>query len=234
VDSSDVGQANLDLQTASLDLRTYIGLRNGESFTLVLPDRIPTIEVSEDESIEYAKQTRSAFIAFERRKLEAEAAVAFARGQLYQVGINATYGLNNVGSTFNDLYRNPTKQQMANVTFNIPILDWGRRRAKMQTAYANKRLQDYVIAQDEVTFEQQILTRVRKFKMFYLQLEITKKSDEVALKRYNVAQSRYLIGKVDITNLNIALTEKDFAKRGYITALQNFWTGADDAPALRP
>jgi len=225
---SDVGQANLDLQTASLDLRTYIGLRNGESFTLVLPDRIPTIEVSEDESIEYAKQTRSAFIAFERRKLEAEAAVAFARGQLYQVGINATYGLNNVGSTFNDLYRNPTKQQMANVTFNIPILDWGRRRAKMQTAYANKRLQDYVIAQDEVTFEQQILTRVRKFKMFYLQLEITKKSDEVALKRYNVAQSRYLIGKVDITNLNIALTEKDFAKRGYITALQNFWTAYYD------
>src|SRR5258706_1528267 len=49
---SDVGQANLDLQTNSLDLRTYIGLRNGEKFTLVLPDLIPTIEGSEDEAIQ--------------------------------------------------------------------------------------------------------------------------------------------------------------------------------------
>ena len=228
----DVGLANLALQTTSLDLRTYIGLRNGESFTLILPDQIPTIEVSEDEAIEHAKQTRMDFVAFERRKLEAEAAVAYARGQLYQVGINATYGLNNVGASFNDLYRNPTKQQVANVTFNIPILDWGRRRAKMQTAYATKRFQDYVIAQDEVTFEQKILTQVRQFKMLYLQLEITKKSDEVALKRYNVAQNRYLIGKIDITNLNIALREKDDAKRSYITAIQSFWTAYFDLRRL--
>ncbi len=220
----DVSQANLDLQTASLMLRTYIGLRNGENFELVLPEVIPAIEVSEEDALEHAKQTRSAFIAFERRKLEAEAAVAQTRGQLYQVGVNASYGLNNVGATLNDLYQKPTKQQVANVTFNIPVLDWGRRRAQMQTAYATKRLNDYVIAQDEVTFEQQILTQVRQFRMLYLQLEITKKSDEVALKRYNVAQNRYLIGKIDITNLNIALTEKDAAKRSYITALQSFWT----------
>jgi outer membrane protein TolC len=46
---------------------------------------------------------------------------------------------------------------MANVTFNVPLVDWGRRKALMRTAIANKRLNDYVIAQDEVTFEQEIL-----------------------------------------------------------------------------
>ena len=102
----------------------------------------------------------------------------------------------------------------------------------MQTAYATKRLNDYVIAQDEVNFEQEIITQVRQFEMLYGQLEITKKSDEVALKRYNVAQNRYLIGKIDITNLNIALTEKDNAKRGYITALRLFWTAYYDLRRL--
>ena len=38
----------------------------------------------------------------------------------------------------------------------------------MQTAYANKRLQDYTIAQDEVNFEQAILTQVRQFELLYL------------------------------------------------------------------
>lgn len=228
----DVAQGNLDLQTASLQLRTFIGLRNGESFALELPGSVPLFDVEEEEALMHAKETRSAYIAFERRKMEADQAVAQARGQLYQVSLTASYGLNNVGDSFNELYKNPSKQQLANVSFNIPVVDWGRRKSVMKTAYANKRLMDYVISQDEVTFEQEILTQVRQFEMLRLQIEITKKSDEVALKRYNVAQNRYLIGKIDITNLNIALTEKDAAKRSYVQALKSFWAACYDLRRL--
>ena len=213
-------------------MRSFIGLRTGENLELILPEQIPQFTVSEDEALEHAKQTRSAYIAFERRKLEAKAAVAQVRGQLYHVNITAAYGLNNVTTRFNDLYQNTSKQQIANITFDVPIIDWGRRKAQMQTAYANKRLNDYTIAQDEITFEQDILTQARQFEMLQLQIEITKKSDEVALQRYKVAQNRYLIGKIDITNLNIALTEKDSAKRGYLAALKSFWLAYFDLRRL--
>ena len=93
----------------------------------------------------------------------------------------------------------------------------------MRTAIADKKLADFQIAQEEVNFEQNIITQVRQFEMLRLQLEITKKADEVAAERYNVSQNRYLIGKIDITNLNIALNEKDDAKRRYIQALRDFW-----------
>lgn len=102
----------------------------------------------------------------------------------------------------------------------------------MQTAYANKKLRDYVIEQDKITFEQEIITKVNQFEMLRLQIEITKKSDEVAQERYNVAQNRYLIGKIDITNLNIALREKDDAKRSYLQALKSFWTSYYDLRRL--
>ena len=220
----DVARASLDLQNASLELRTYIGLRNGESFTLVRPDEIPGFDVNEDEAITYARQTRAAFIAFERRKIEAQQEVARAKGQRYNVGVTAAYGTNNTVPTFSEVYQNTSRQKIANITFDVPLVDWGRRRALMKTAYANKQLTDYVIAQDEVVFEQEILTQVRQFEMLRLSIEITKKSDEVAQNRYMVAQNRYLIGKIDITNLNIALTEKDAAKRSYIDALKSFWT----------
>ena len=68
------------------------------------------------------------------------------------------------------------------------------------------------------------MTQVRQFELLRLQLEITRKSDEVATERYNVSQNRYLIGKIDITNLNIALEQKDAAKRQYVQALRAFWT----------
>jgi outer membrane protein TolC len=104
------------------------------------------------------------------------------------------------------------------------VLNWGRNKAMMKSAIANKKLTDYIIEQNEVTFEQDIMTLVRQFELLRLQIDITKKSDEVATERYNVAQNRYLIGKIDITNLNIALEEKDNAKTSYIEALKSFWT----------
>jgi outer membrane protein TolC len=148
------------------------------------------------------------------------------------MSVTASYGTNNIGANLGDLYQNTSKQQTANITFNVPLVDWGRRKALMQTALANKRLNDYIIEQDQIAFDQQIITQVRQFEMLRLQIEITKKSDQVAQQRYLVAQNRYLIGKIDITNLNIALNEKDSAKRSYLEALKSFWTAYYDLRRL--
>jgi outer membrane protein TolC len=228
-----VAQSTLDLETARLQLRSFIGLRNGEDFQLIAPAVIPAFEVNLEEALQSGKQNRSAFIAFERRRLEAAEEVAVARGQRFRVGVTAAYGLtsNGVGQV-NDVYKNPDEFQQFFLSFNVPILDWGRGRARVQQALANKKLVNYTIAQEEVDFEQAIITQVRQFEMLRLQIQITQKSDEVASERYNVAQNRYLIGKIDVTNLNIALTEKDDAKQAYVLALKQFWTAYYDLRRL--
>jgi hypothetical protein len=228
----DVAQASLDLETARLQLRTYVGLGDLDQFQLILPEQIPQFDVTVEEALAHAKANRAAFIAFQRRRIENERDVAQARGRRFQTSLTAAYGLNNQGYALNEVYRNPTDQQEVSLSFSVPVLDWGRNKSMMRTAIANKKLNDYLIAQDEVNFEQEIITKVRQFEMMRLQIEITRKSDQVASQRYNVAQNRYLIGKIDITNLNIALNEKDAAKRNYINALQSFWTSYYDLRAL--
>lgn len=219
----EVTSARINLQNSKLDLRSYIGLKENDEFELVLPEEIPTMTLNADEALLRAKDNRADYIAFERRKIEAKREVAQARGQRFQIDLVASYGLNNSGNQFSEVYDEPLSQQRINVGFNVPVLDWGRNRARMRTAMANQKLNDYVIAQDEVIFEQEIMTQVAQFEVLLSQIEITKKSDEVAQERYLVSQNRYLIGKIDITNLNIALTEKDTAKRSYVTALRSFW-----------
>ncbi|WP_370090504.1 TolC family protein [Ekhidna sp.] len=228
----DLANAELDLQTSRLALRTFIGLNEGENFNLSLPENIPIFPVDEEVALQYAKDNRSDFIAFERRRIEADAQVAQAKGQRFQMNLNASFGLNSAGTTFDQSYEDAQTQQFANLTLNIPIVNWGRNEARMKTALANKQLTDYVIAQEEQNFEQEILTQVRQLDVLQQQIEISKKSDEVAQKRYEVAQNRYLIGKIDITNLNIALTEKDNAKRSYITALRTYWIAYYDLRRL--
>lgn len=221
----DVAQAKINIQNASLSLRIYLGLKDDEEFQLVLPEEIPLFEVKLEEALQFAKKNRAAYISFERRRIEAESEVARAKAsRLQNASLTASYGLNNSGAMVSDLYRSPQEQQQFNLGFSVPILNWGRNKATMQTALANKKLNDYTIAQDEINAEQEIITQVRQFELLRLQIEITKKSDEVARERYNVAQNRYLIGKIDITNLNIALTEKDAARRSYLEALRSYWT----------
>ena len=219
-----VTAARINLQNSKLNMRSYIGLKEFDEFKLVLPEMIPGLVMSAEKALDYARQNRADYIAFERRKIEADREVAQARGQRYQINLVASYGLNNSGEQMSALYDDPLSQQRINLGFNFPVLDWGRNRARVRTATANQKLNEYVIAQDEVIFEQEILTQVSQFEVLLSQIEITKKSDEIAQERYIVSQNRYLIGKIDITNLNLALKDKDEAKRAYVAALRAFWT----------
>ena len=79
------------------------------------------------------------FIAFERRRLEADAQVAQAKGQRFQMDLNASFGLNSAAATFDESYQNAQTQQFANLTLNIPIVNWGRNEARMKTVIANKQ-----------------------------------------------------------------------------------------------
>lgn len=230
----DVAQAKLDLQSTRLALRSYIGLQDSTGFDLklTLPEELPEFPILPEKALFYARENRSDFIAFERRRQEAQRDVAAARTSRFQTELTASFGLNNAAPILGDAYVNPANQQRINVGLSVPVLDWGRTKSRVQTALANQRLTDYLLAQDIQNFEQEIVTLVSRFEVLRLQVGITKKSDEVAQERYEVAQNRYLIGKIDITNLNIALTEKDNARRSYINALRAFWTAYFDLRRL--
>ncbi|RED96133.1 TolC family protein [Marinoscillum furvescens] len=230
----DVTQAQLDMQTSRLSLRRYIGLQDSSNvkLELVMPAELPKFAIPLSDALTYAKQNRSDYLAYERRKIEANRDVARAKSQRFRTEIQASFGLNDAEPVLSETYSQPNQQQRLNVTLSMPVLDWGRSKARVQTALANQELASYSLAQDIQNFEQEIMTLVSRFEVLRLQVEITKKSDEVAQERYLVTQNRYLIGKIDITNLNIALKEKDSAKRNYIRALREFWIAYFDLRRL--
>ncbi|HLV52627.1 MAG TPA: TolC family protein [Cryomorphaceae bacterium] len=227
----DVTQARLDLRNAGQTIRAYLGI-DVDSLDLVLPDDIPEFSIPIEEALTYAKMNRADYLAFERRRIEADRQIANARAQRFQANIVASYGLNTASEDFSEAYSQSNDQQRIDVGLVVPILDWGRNRARMETALANKELTDYVIEQDIRNFEQEIMNLVRQFEVLRQQVDIARQSNLVAQKRYEVAQNRYLTGKVDITNLNIALTEKDNAQRSYIRSLRDFWTAYFDLRRL--
>jgi outer membrane protein TolC len=221
-----VAQASLDVETSLLRLRTFVGLTGVEKVELLLPNQIPEFDVDESTAISMARENRADALGFNRRQLEAERDVAQARGTS---GLNAdmfaSFGLSGRSDvSLGDMYGNTVDQQSIQIGFEIPIVDWGRQKSRVKTAEANLKLEEYTIELDEINFDEAIFTQVKQFQMLREQVAISERADEVAQKRYDIAKNRYLIGKISITDLNLALRDKDDAKRAYIQSLRDFWS----------
>ncbi len=220
----EVEQAKLDLQTYSLRLRSFAGMNIESDFGLILPEEIPPFTVGEELALEEAFKNKQESISFERRKLEADRETARAKGD---AGLNmdfyGRFGFTNRGNMVGELYQDPENQQVVRLGFEIPIIDWGRRKSSVKTAEANQQLVQYTVAMEEINFRESILAQVRQFNMLRERIKLSGKADEIGKKRYEIAKQRYLIGKIAITDLSIAMREKDEAQRNYIQSLRDFW-----------
>ncbi|TDX00556.1 TolC family protein [Dinghuibacter silviterrae] len=218
------GTARRDLEIATLTLRTYTGEDSADNIVLSIPDIISDVTISTDKVLDEAYANRSDAIAFVRRIAEARRDVALAKGQNgLTATLTANLGYSNTGPTVPDVYHAPQDQQLLQLQFNVPILDWGRSKARARTAEANEQLVEYTVEQDKQTFKQQIVTQVSLFNVMKDQVGLTARADSIAAAKYEIARQRYVLGDLSITDLSIAFQENDQAQRDYIGALRDFW-----------
>ena len=220
----EVAQAQLELETSTLELKSFVGLVDGQSTVVALPAGVPTFTIDEQVALRQALASNPDMVSFERRIKEAESEVAQSRAENgFSAELRATYGLTDRGNSFSEVYAQPENEQTIRLGFAIPVLDWGRSKSRMKRAEALLKFQQYTVEQDRVNFQQLVYTQARTFAMQRDQVKITEVADDIANRRYDIAKQRYLIGKIDITDLSIALREKDEARRQYVESLRDFW-----------
>ncbi|MDB5157509.1 MAG: TolC family protein [Mucilaginibacter sp.] len=219
-----MGIAKRDMEISTLTLRSYISQEGDDRVALVVPETISEMSVSSDKVLAEAYANRSDAIAFVRRIAEAKRDVAVARGQTgLTASLTANLGFSNTATNVAAVYRSPQNQQLLQLTFAIPVLDWGRSKSKIKTAEANEQFTEYAVEQDKQTFKQQIVTQVTLFNQMKEQVGLTAQADSIASEKYKIAKERYVLGNLSITDLSIAFQENDQAKRDYVAALRDFW-----------
>lgn len=218
-----LGQALLDAQSAAIDLQSYTGL-SAEALQLAIPTAAPRFPVPTDQALAQARQNRRESLVFRRRLLQAESEVARAKGTTgFQASLVANLGYMNQAETFWSSYNNPQDQQQVRLAFSVPILDWGRQKSIVKTAELNRQQVQQTVAQEQQTFEQSVLTQAAQLSSLNEQLDLAARADTLAQRRYDIARATYQVGRISLTDLNIALNEKDQAKRSYIAALRASW-----------
>ncbi|WP_315819231.1 TolC family protein [Paraflavitalea speifideaquila] len=219
-----MASAKRDMEIAMLNLRSYIGIQSDEKVSLELPGTAINIKVSAEKVLTEAFANRSDAIAFQRKVIEAKRDVAKAKGDnSLNATLTARLGFAKSALNLPGVYKSPKDQQLFQLVFDIPILDWGRSRSRLKTAQANQQFVQYAVEQDQQIFRQEIFTQVTLFEMMQDQLTLTAQADSIASEKYQIARERYVLGHLSITDLSIAFQEKDQAKRDYVYALRDLW-----------
>lgn len=224
--STSLTTAILEYQRAEESFKALLGIEDSQQIEIDLPSVAPEVNVDVDQALELARENNSTSLEFELNELLADQAYEQAkRNTGFSATVQASFGLNQTSENFEDVYTDQQNQQFFTVGFQIPLFNWGQNLAEVRSARNQQMATANNIAYQRLQFELSVKSTVREFPQLRSQVELAQVSDEIATRRYDVAKNRYLIGRIDVTDLFIAQNQKDSSRRSYIQSLRSYWIG---------
>lgn len=217
-------RAKLQLDRAEAQLNSFLGFEKNTSISCVIPDKVPDLQINALFAVEKAMANNPDILSHKQQLLQEDRKVKQAQSETGISGdVFALYGLNQNSQEFNEVYQEPLDRQRIRVGLSVPILDWGRRKGQLSMAESNREVVRLSINQEKIDFEQNVVMNVMEFNLQGDQVINSAKADTIAQMKYDVTQQRFLIGKQDITRLNIARNDREQARRAYIRSLRSYW-----------
>lgn len=221
---ADVKNAALMVEDQMFKFKSFLRMQDDDFVQLVEPTNFEPFVVNPAKALQEARYNSSEALSYNRQLVEAESKVAEAKyGGRFDANLFAVYGLSNYSSNFRALNQEPQDVQTVTLGVSVPILDWGVAKGRLKMAESNQEIVRTNVEQQQIDFDQKVFLLVAQFNMQFDQVVIAAKSDTIGQKRYDITKARYLIGKISITDLNIAQTEADNSKMSYFNTLWRYW-----------
>ena len=216
-------EAESNYDAKMFQLRSFLGLSEQDVIEPVVPEPVEGIRMDYQEVLLKAHENNAFAKNIRRRQLEADYDVAIAKGNRQSIKLFASVGYTGKDRTMAGAF-NPLKDnQVVEIGLSIPLLDWGKRKGKVKVAESNREVVLSKIRKEEMDFNQDIFLLVQNFNNQADQLEIAAEVDTLAEKRYHTSIETFLVGKINILDLNDAQSSKDEAKQKHVQELFYYW-----------
>jgi outer membrane protein TolC len=221
---SSLDGAKLDFDRANAALKRLLSLPPDAPIDITPPTDVPLTDVDTVLAVQQALRNQSRTTNTELQRVQAKRRVTEAKlNNGLGATVSATVGFNQRASVLDEAYRDLAQRQQYGVSVQMPIVQWGNRKAQVEAAKAdedranaNARATRDAAAEEAHFAALQLAQSARN-------LALSAKADTVAVKRFDVAKNRYIVGRIAIDNLYLAQNERDGALRAYIEALRGYW-----------
>ena len=220
---SNFTDCEISYKSNMFQLRAFLDIQEDVTLEPVVPEKIPYTMVSYNDVLEKAHAYNSFSKNIRRRQLEADYAVAQAKGNQREITLFAQIGYTGTADKFGPAYDTLKDNQVVEIGFKVPILDWGKRRGKVKVSESNRDVVKSRLRKEQMDFDQNIFILVERFNNQQRQLDIALRADTIAQRRYDTNVETFLIGKISTLDLNDSQTSKDQSRQDYINQLYYYW-----------
>lgn len=210
-------------RAAMFALKSFLDIEGDEDLEPEVPEEVPQGELSYTEVLNKALDNNYFSREIRRRQLEADYQVAQAKGNLRQIDLFAQVGYTGTADNTPDAYSRLKDNQVVEIGFSIPILDWGKRKGQVKVAENNRSVVESSIRKEQMEFNQDIFILVERYNNQRRQLEISQRADTIAAARYNTNLETFMVGKISTLDLNDSQLSKDESRQAMIDQMYLYW-----------
>lgn len=222
--TKSLNKSSMDLKNADFELKSYIGMDQNTDIRLTIPIEMELFYIDPQKALTQTLANRKEGPEFKRRLIQADRDLVRAkRNTGLRTTLRGSYGTTNVAESLSGVYDEPDNQQSVRLSINIPILDWGKSASAVKLAESQRELVIYGVERERLDFEREIVVQVEQFNLLKVQIETANEADKVAENGYQISLKKFQNGEISITDLNISLSEREKAKRDYISSIEDYW-----------
>lgn len=209
---SSLYNKEIALENAKDGFKQMLGMDLNEDFMILANVEVRPIKVEMQKAIEYALQQR---MELRQKEISLEKAlfglIQTKSQNEFKGSISAKVGIIGDNKNFGDIYKNTTDNQNISLSLNIPVWDWGEKKARIKSTEASIESTKLSNLEEKKTIVLNVRKVCRNLPNLINQIEIAKQNEKNAIRTYELNLEKYKNGSItgmDLQQFQNQLTQK--------------------------
>lgn len=220
---SSVYNSEVSLENALDQMKQVIGLDLDTKVDVLASVNVQTIDVALPDAVNYALKHR---MELRQREIDIENSqfnlIRTNASNEFKGNVSLRVGLNGDNEILSQVYDTPRDNQNVSLSFEIPLWDWGQKKAQLKAAEASLEMQELSFDNEKITIRMNIREIYRNLQNLVYQIDIAGKSVDNARLTYELNLEKYENG--DLTSMDLSLYQNQLSSKRneYTNALINY------------
>ena len=220
---SAVESGRVMLENAKDTFKQYIGMDIFEEISVMTDVTVTPIEVDGKKALDHGLASR---MELRQRQINVETSqfdmIQVKASNEFKGDMVLSMGLSGDDPTLQNIFDKSTKSPRVSLGFNVPIFDWGQRKAKIRAQEAVINSQKLNLSNQETQIKIDIRQVVRNLTNLKNQIGIALQNQKNSQLTYDINLERYKNGDLTSMDLNLFQVQLSDKKMAYAQSLINY------------
>jgi len=207
---SSLDNAGVSLENAKDNFKVQVGMDIYNEITVLANVNVDSVPINLDKAIEYGLANR---IELRQRQIDIQNAqfslIQTKSTNEFKGNVSVEVGLFGDNQKVTNIYASPTDNEQVAISLQVPIYDWGERKARIAAAEASIRSSELSLDDEKIGIIQNIRSVYRNLQNLLTQIDIAKQSERNAQLTYDINYERYANG--DLTGMDLQLFQNQLS-----------------------